>query len=276
MSPPTWRGRPSDNSETAPNHQFAPVQRATGSLSLQADEPETPALDHALPAKHFDRLRLGVPRDRVEPRLVRNVFVSIAMSAQRRGWTQNEFIGLATTRTWWKHNAITMTGSYGLWAQLGSMSRRPMRDLDKAWEQAASNLRGEGMWTYEDVRANAVEAAWAWADRLAAAVDDLEVTEAMVMHYVVDQVEKRGMSEVTCPCREVAAHVGCNKNTAFRKLRDLTERGLLIQESPGHASKKKFVTDKITGKTKTEIVGGQAAIYRLADPFVTSPSNDGT
>jgi hypothetical protein len=171
--------------------------------------------DHALPAKHYDRLRKGIPRDRLEPRLVYNAFVSLCMCARRRGWSETEFIDTVTSETWSTVNGHKMHHPYGLWAQLVSMSRHPERDLDKAWSQAEANLRGEGMWTYEDVRASAVETAWGWQDRLTAGVDGLPPTDAKIIEYVAIQVEKRGRSEVTCPCREVADHVGISKATAY-------------------------------------------------------------
>ena len=118
------------------------------------------------------------------------------------------------------------------------------------------------MWTTEDVRSAAVETAWAWGDRLLAGVDRLDSTDAKIIDYVATQVEKRGRSEVTCPYRDVGDHAGVSKATAHRRMKKLTEQGLLILENPGHASTKKFVN----GKAK--IVGGKAAVYRLGDPWL--------
>ena len=70
--------------------------------------------------------------------------------------------------------------------------------------------------------------------------------------------------------RDVADHAGVNKNTAYGRLKALTERRLLILVSPGHASKKQFVG------SKTNIIGGKAAIYRLGDPYDVRPPSYGT
>ena len=272
MSPPRWRGRRSFTTTTALSHQFAPDHGATSSLTvcsdsvmpaLGDDEPEVigvAALDHALPAKHLDRLRRGVPQDRLEPKTVYNAFVSVAMSAQRRGWGEGEFVGHVTSETWSTVNGHKMRHPYGLWAQLCALSRRPYQDLASAWEQAAANLRDDAMWTTEDVRSAAVETAWAWGDRLLAGVDRLDPIDAKIIDYVIVWTEKRGRSEVTCPYRDVGDHAGISKTTAHRRMRRLTARGLLILENPGHASTKKFVNGKVT------LVGGKAAVYRLGSP----------
>ncbi len=78
------------------------------------------------------------------------------------------------------------------------------------------------------------------ADRPLVGVDGLDDTDILVMDYVIVWTEKRGRSEVTRPCRDVADHAGISKDTAYRRLKALTERRLLILVSCGHASKKQF------------------------------------
>ena len=224
---------------------------------------ENSPLGHALPTGHFDRLRFGL-RDDPGVTQVWSAFVSIAMSAQIRGWTETEFTTEVTGRTCLKIKGSRRWVPNQLWCQLDELARDPRKSLYDAWEQAASNLRSDGLHTLEDLRATAVETAWAWADRLLGGVDGLDEIDARLMEYRVDhQVEKREMASGRLH-PEVAAHSGVSHNTAHRRLKALTERRLLICHSPGWYS------------GPDESPSRRAGIYSLSDPFVTSPSNDGT
>ncbi len=232
-------------------------------LAMLAASGITPEYAHALPTGHFDRLRFGLP-DKPAATQVWSAFVSIAMSAQIRGWSQTEFTTEVTGRTCLRINGARRWMPNRLWCQLDELARNPRRSLDDAWEQAAANLRSDGLHTLEDLRATAVETAWAWADRLLAGVDHLDEINARLMKYVVTQVEKREMAQVTCPVRDVANHAGVSYKTVHRRLKALTERGLLIQHSPGWYSH------------PTKAPSRRAAIYSLSDPSVTRSSNDDT
>ena len=92
--------RPSQltNHDGTRSYQFThPTRGATGSLSLQPDEQEVigGALDHALPTGHLDRLLFGFP-GKPHAGIIYGAFVSIAMSAQLRGWRQSEFEAMVT------------------------------------------------------------------------------------------------------------------------------------------------------------------------------------
>ena len=55
----------------------------------------------------------------------------------------------------------------------------------------------------------------------------------MIMEFVANQVEKRQILKVTCPCREVGLYAGVTHAIAHRRLKALTRRGLLIKHSSG-------------------------------------------
>ena len=173
-----------------------------------------PGPDHrpnrALPEWAIDKLVFGLREDQggSDPRKVWGECVSIGMSAYRRGWTRNEFVdevtkyekkkGARGRKRWTEHR---------LWVQLRSYNSSPkaaFKALDKAWEAAVANLNGVGMRTKEEIRDDAVERAFLWADRLTDDVDGLTETEAAVIGYVMSETERRGMMRVTCPSRSVA------------------------------------------------------------------------
>ena len=236
---------------------------------------EDSTLNHALPTGHIDRLYFGIPDNPTEKQ-VWNSFVSLAMSAQCRGWSQVEFENEVTGRPCIRIRGQRRWVTHRLWAQLVERSRDPNKSLRKAWDQADLNLDDRNWRDREELAAAAVENAWAWQDRLAAATDDLEAETAMVMDYVVGQVEKRGITRVTCPAREVAAHAGVSRNTAWRRLQQLTERGLLIQYSKGWYAKP---PKKVEGQPqRSRPSSRRAAIYSLPDLFeqIHSPPNGGT
>ena len=177
------------------------------------------------------------------------------MSAYRRGWTRNEFVDEVTKcekkkdargrKRWTEHR---------LWVQLRSYNSSPkaaFNALDKAWEAAVANLNGVGMRTKEEIRDDAVERAFLWADRITDGVDGLTETEAAVIGYVMSETERRGMMRVTCPARAVAEYAKVSAMTAFRTLAALTAKGLLVRYSPGRPGK---------------VGNRRAAIYGLVDP----------
>ncbi|MCX5044069.1 hypothetical protein OG921_12925 [Aldersonia sp. NBC_00410] len=220
-----------------------------------------PGPDHrpnrALPEWAIDKLVFGLREDPGgnDPRKVWAEFVSIAMSAHRRGWTRIEFVGEVTgcqrqkdargRKRWTEHR---------LWVQLRSYNSSPKaahNALDKAWEAAVANLNGVGIRTKEDIHDDAVERAFLWADRITDGVDGLTEPEAAVIGYVVAETERRGMMRVTCPARAVAEYAKVSAMTASRTLAALTGKGLLVRYSPGRSGK---------------VGNRRAAIYGLVDP----------
>jgi hypothetical protein len=103
-----------------------------------------------------------------------------------------------------------------LWLQLKACSRDEGHDfqqLEKAWAQGIEHRMNQGFHTAEDLIANAVEAAWAWEDRLTEGKDGLLDTEMLVMSYVITFVEKRQMTRVTCSVREIGEFANIPKST---------------------------------------------------------------
>ena len=104
-----------------------------------------------------------------------------------------------------------------LWVQLRSYSssdKVAFKALDKAWEAAVANLNGVGMRTKEEIRDDAVERAFLWADRITDGVDELTETEVAVMGYVMSETERRGMMRVTYPSRAVGEYAKVSAMTA--------------------------------------------------------------
>jgi hypothetical protein len=212
--------------------------------------------NRALPEWAIDKLVFGLRDGQdTDPRKVWGECVRIAMSAYRRGWTRNEFVDEVTKyekkkdargrKQWTEHR---------LWVQLRSYNSSPkaaFNALDKAWEVAVANLNGVGMRTKEEIRDDAVERAFLWADRITDGIDGLTETEAAVIGYVTSETERRGMMRVTCPARAVAEYAKVSAMTASRTLGALTAKGLLVQYSPGRSGK---------------VGNRRAAIYGLVDP----------
>lgn len=209
-----------------------------------------PELNRALPGWAFDHIKFGIPGDQIrDRRKLWGECVGIAMSAQRRGWSESEYL---------TEIAINKTG---LWRQLTTRrdgqpypDKHGYKELRSAWRSATLNINAVGgVRSRDEVAADAVELAFQWVDRLTDGTDCLDEAEAGVMHYVIGETERRGMLRVTCPGREVARFSKTSHRTAARVLNRLVERGLLIKHSPGRRWKK--------GTTS-----GRAAIYGLADP----------
>jgi hypothetical protein len=192
----------------------------------------------------IDAIRFGLPgSDARDGRKVWGKCVSIAMSARRRGWTETDYV-----------NEVARNESR-LWVQLStrrdgrpSSPRSAYKALRKAWAAGVANINDVAERTKDDIRAEAVERAFMWTDRLTDGLDGLTATETAVMQYVISQTEQRGMFRVTCPGREVAEYAKISHPTAARTLSALAKKGLLTKYSPGRP-----------GKDGT----GKAAIYGL-------------
>jgi hypothetical protein len=213
--------------------------------------------NRALPGMYADKILFGLPpKEARDRRKIYGACVSIAMSARKRGWTETDYtneIARRESRLWDQLN----TGRDGR----PSSPHRAYNTLWKAWKAGVANINDVGERTKDDIRAEAVERAFMWTDRLTHGLDGLTPTEAAVMQYVVTQTEQRGMLRVTCPGREVAEYAKISHATAARTLRALTEKCLLTRFSPGRR-----------GKDGT----GKAAIYGLGDPLLNRGLGNGS
>jgi hypothetical protein len=220
------------------------------------DLPEEHTPNRALPQWAIDSLLFGMAKYTSAPKIWGRM-LSIAMSAQARGWTRMEFFN-EVTKTERRKNSVGQKRltEHKLWLQLKACSRdegHALKQLDKAWALGIEHRMNEGFRTAEDLIADAVERADQWEDRLTEGKDGLLDTEMLVMSYVIAFIEKRQMSRVTCAVREVGEFTGLPKSTAYRALNSLTEKGFLVQFSRGAWSKK-------PGNRR-------AAIYGLGDPL---------
>ena len=220
------------------------------------DLPEEHTPNRALPQWAIDWLLFGMPKYTSAAKIWGRM-LSIAMSAQARGWTRMEFFN-EVTKTERRKNSVGQKRltEHKLWLQLKACSRdegHALKQLEKAWAQGVEHRMNEGFRTAEDLIADAVERAHQWEDRLTEGKDGLLDTEMLVMSYVIAFIEKRQMSRVTCAVREVGEFTGLPKSTAYRALNSLTEKGFLVQFSRGTWS-------KTPGNRR-------AAIYGLGDPL---------
>jgi DNA-binding MarR family transcriptional regulator len=219
-----------------------------------ASETERPSvssrkLDRALPQIYVDAMKNGLPqKDARDKRRVWTMIMRIAMSAHVRGWTEMQYITEIT-----KCEKHLTRQEHRIWVQLrhGSSERAACKALHKAWDTAVVNVNNVSMRTSEEIRDDAIERAFQWADRITDELDGLTPTEAAVMCYVISETERRGMMRVTCPARDVAEHAKLSVMTAHRTLDVLTAKGLLVRECRGRPGK--------PGNRR-------AAIYSLADP----------
>ena len=220
-------------------------------MAAEAGRPSASArkLDRALPQIYVDAMKNGLPpKDASDKRKVWAMVMRIAMSAYRRGWTQAQFVTEMTKCE--KHKTRR---EHLLWIQLrrGSSDHAAYKALHKAWDIAVVNANNVGMRTREEIRDDAVERAFLWADRITDGVDWLTGAEATVMGYIISETERRAMMRVTCPVRDVAEHAKLSVMTAHRTLNALAAKGLLVRESRGRPGK--------PGNRR-------AAIYSLANP----------
>lgn len=200
----------------------------------------------ALPYVYVDLILDGVPAGEATHRRLYGVCVSIAMSTQRRGWSEAAYT-----------NEIARDNSH-LWLQLqtgrGGKRRSPARAyevLTNAWLSATENLHDLALRTAFDIAQDARERALQWTDRLTDRIDQLSDAEMAVMAYVVSETERRGMLRVTCPGRDAAHFAKLSHRSAARTLSSLAEKGFLIKHFPGRRG-----TPSVR----------KAAIYGLADP----------
>jgi DNA-binding MarR family transcriptional regulator len=210
-------------------------------------------LDRALPQIYVDAMKNGLPqKDARDKRKVWTMIMRIAMSAYLRGWTEMQFIADMTKCE--KHKTRQ---EHQLWVQLqrGGSEGAAYKALHKARDVAEANVKNVSLRTKEEIRDDAIERAFQWADRITDELDGLTPTEAAVMGYVISEIERRGMMRVTCPVRDVAERAKLPVMTAYRTLNVLTSKGLLVRESRGRPGK--------PGNRRS-------AIYSLADPHDVS------
>lgn len=221
---------------------------------MNAEAHPFPPLNRALPGWAVDAIFDGLPeRQARDRRKLWGVCVRIAMSAQRRGWSESEYITEIVIR------------KSGLWRQLITRrdglsypEKRGYKELRSAWGAARSNVNDVGSLTRDEIAWKAMDLALAWVERITDDTDRLTEVEADVMRYVAGETERRGMLRVTCPGRAVAEFAKIPHRTAARVLDRLTKRGLLIKHSPGRRGKPPGSSGKGAER--------RAAIYGLVDP----------
>jgi hypothetical protein len=213
------------------------------------EQPQAGAVpNRALPGIYVDKILFGLPeKDARDYRKLFSACLSIAMSAQRRSWSEADFI-----------NEVARNKSR-LWLQLRTerdgelrSERSAYRVLHKAWDTAVAYLHDVGVRTAYDISQDACERALEWTDRLTDRADGLTDAQSAVMSYVVAETHRRGMLRVTCPGRDVAEFAKVPHRTAARTLKTLNRKGFLIKHYAGRG-----------GPSST----GKAAIYELADPW---------
>ena len=242
-----------DSTGASPPIDDQQATKPTGSVRqhirpVPDDDPVEPGLNRALPTWAVNALETGVEGSRPDARKVWARFVSIAMSARRRGWTEFQFLD----EVWSQETRIVKGGNkvFGFWPltiQLltsvkGNMGRAH-REIDGAWLTAGDNLLSAGTrMTTEEYINEAIATALAWMERLDENPDGLSVTQVLVMRYVCDAVIKRRNRKVTCPCREVGSATGLSYRTANYTLRELAGRkGFLVLHHRGtHSGDPKY------------------------------------
>lgn len=220
---------------------------------------ESISINRALPPWAMSALRTGIECRKPDLRKVWGLFVAIAMSCQRRGWTQVQYV----EEMWSRETRLFARGErvFGHWPLMIQLltgvkgnSKRAQRQIDRAWATASENLKREGtLKPIDEYMTDLIGAAYAWEDRLDDDVDNLSDTQKQVMRYVITSVQKRRNSKVTCPCREVGAIVGIPHSSASNTLKELAKRGFLVLHDSGSYSE--------NPKNR------KAAIYSLSDPF---------
>ena len=237
-----------DSTGASPPIDDQQATKPTGSVRqhirpIPDDDPVEPGLNRALPAWAINTLSTGVKGSRPDARKVWSRFVSIAMSARRRGWTEFQFLD-----EMWSQETRIIRGHkvFGYWpltvqllTSVKGSQVRAHRQIDRAWLTAGDNLLSAGtLTTTEEYINGAIENAYAWLERLDENLDGLSVTQKLVMRYVSESVIKRRNSRVTCPCREVGNATGLHYRTASYTLRELArQKGFLVLHDRGAHSK---------------------------------------
>jgi DNA-binding MarR family transcriptional regulator len=259
-------GRPGDDTETllkpgdaenksaARQTTFVDLQARIDLIGVEIEVIDKP--NRAVPQWAIDALVFGAP-EHTSARKIWGRLLRIAMSAQARGWTRTDFINEVTKVELRKHGTRNKRVTrHELWIQLMACSRSDLdayKQLDRAWQYGIQNRANQGLRNSEDLVADAVERAYAWEDRLTEGKDGLSDSQALVIHYVATFVCKRRLGRVTCPSREVSDFTGIPHTTVARILKQLTEKGFLVQFSKGAYNRDPKYR--------------RAAIYGLSDPF---------
>ena len=132
------------------------------------DLPEEHTPNRALPQWAIDSLLFGMPKYTSAAKIWGRM-LSIAMSAQARGWTRMEFFN-EVTKTERRKNSVGQKRltEHKLWLQLKACSRdegHATAQLEKAWQQGAEHRAQLGFVTTEDLVNDAIGKAWEWEDR---------------------------------------------------------------------------------------------------------------
>ena len=179
--------------------------------------------------------------------------VSIAMSAQRKGWTESQYRNTIAAPCDKQPNR--------LWDELHRDERgrpdRAYKSLSRAWQVATLNLADcGGMRSLEDLAADADELGMEWLD----ALDDRDLMptlsnneRAALAHIAYETMARRSL-RVAVPVRELAKHLGktgegTSPRYASKVLHSLMAKGYLDRWHQG--------THGPNGST------GDASIYAL-------------
>jgi hypothetical protein len=241
-------------------HPSSPITSTrAGTPQSRPTKPQPPGAHAARPARahaadSFPRGHQGSPHARAKPdralppwavgfmrqgthqgtdRAAWGRCVAIAMSAQARSWTYNDFSAFVTT-----HGSI-------LWMQLSTRRngdpknpKAVFHELKRAWEAARLNLHDVGERTRADVDAEAVETAFAWQDAIAGRSDEaaflpLDTAERLVVNHIAQEVEKWGWGPVTAPLRAIAEATGLGIGAVRGAVERLVEGRVIDRVSRG-------------------------------------------
>lgn len=196
------------------------------------DQPPTPQLDEALPARYVDAVHDGVKGGN---RAQFGMLVSICMAARNRGWTY------ARTADY-----VCDPLKSGLWRQLCQdhkgkphSAATTLKTFDNGWTAAGDHLNSNP-YNSEDMRQKVVEEAFAVVDMLEDPDLDVELTEPQraTLCYVAGEIIKRGWATVTCPTRDIVAATGVPRQKIRTALLKLVELRWLLKISSGQPGAK--------------------------------------
>lgn len=188
--------------------------------------PQPRRTNRALPGHYVTLIRDGDPHSDRRQRYGR--LVSIAMSAQHRGWSQGQ----------WRTEIAANTDEEPsqLWEQVVKDARgsrkRAYKTLASAWAYAEAFLADNGgTRNLADFGDDAEELAHAWLDALddPELLPDLTLTERTTLAHMATQLISRRMTRVTVPVRDLAPVIGGSIMTASRALGALTDKGWLTR-----------------------------------------------
>jgi hypothetical protein len=183
-------------------------------------------MDRALPGRHIDLIRDGVPGYDLKTKgrtAIWSALITLAMSAQMRSWDQCE----------WQDLILAPTSRLGLQVRSKGPERslpgmQVQRLLDRAWEKAWElRTARDANWTPAQAKAEAHERAQIVADAVADEDVDLNDNERAILAHAVEQTRLRGFTNVALPRRAIYAATGLGSTVVAKTLASLEQKGLL-------------------------------------------------